>query len=81
MQRRDIWKSIIAKKQQHQSLNEFMNSLTDAEFTEFIQTKDIPFEKLAETGRQKEEFGINPKELMLESKENVLLEQSKMFSQ
>jgi hypothetical protein len=36
LQKEQIWKSIVAKKQGHQDTNEFLNSLTDDEFTEFI---------------------------------------------
>ena len=46
LQKADIWKSIIAKKQRHQDVNSFMNALTDDEFSEFIQAKDIPMDKL-----------------------------------
>lgn len=35
------------KKQIHNSnVNEFLNNLTDDEFTEFIQARDIPIDKL-----------------------------------
>lgn len=36
LQKKEIWKSIMAKKLQYPTINEFMNNLNDAEFTEFI---------------------------------------------
>jgi hypothetical protein len=74
LQLRDIWSSILQKKQQHSSsLNDFLNSLTDAEFSEFIQSRDIPMDKLKETGRAKDEFGLNLKELSIDAREKMLI--------
>lgn len=35
-------------------MNDFLNSLSEDEFTEFIQQRDLPLEKLGETGRASE---------------------------
>lgn len=32
-------------------MNAFLNSLTEPEFTEFIQQREMPLDKLLETGR------------------------------
>ena len=59
LQRNDIWKSIVSKKQKYSDTNEFLNSLSDDEFTEFVQARDIPIEKLQDTGRGSELPQIN----------------------
>lgn len=56
LQQKDIWAQIMMKKTRFATMNEFMNSLTDDEFTEFIQARDVPNDKLAETGRQSESY-------------------------
>lgn len=74
LQRADIWKSILAKKEfYNKNLNEFLNSLSDDEFSEFIQERDIPEEKLTETGRASELSGFDfAKETAIDSKEQFL---------
>ena len=41
----------MAKKQIYNNTNEFLNHLSNDEFTEFIQSRDIPIDKLTDTGR------------------------------
>jgi hypothetical protein len=41
----------MAKKQIYTNTNEFLNHLSNDEFTEFIQSRDIPIDKLTDTGR------------------------------
>ena len=73
LQREDLWKSIVMKKQMFSDVNSFMNSLTDDEFNEFIQARDIPVDKLTETGRHSEVYKPNLEfEQRLELKEQVL---------
>lgn len=71
LQRENIWKSIIAKKQIHNNdMNEFLNALSDDEFTEFIQARDMPIDKINQTGRESEGFTLSPeKEEKLDLKE------------
>ena len=66
----------MAKKQiHHDNLNDLLNSLTDDEFTEFIQARDVDMNKLQETGKESEGFTLRPeKEERLEIKEQVLAE-------
>jgi hypothetical protein len=66
----------MAKKEMYQGgLNEFMNSLTDDEFTEFIQARDVPLEKLKDTGRESEGFTLAPeKEEKLDLREQLMIE-------
>jgi len=59
LQRHDLWRSIVAKKQNHQNTNDFLNSLTDDEFSEFVQARDIPIDKLNDTGRASEVIDLN----------------------
>lgn len=54
LQRTELWKSIMTKKQVFPNTNDFLNSLTDDEFTEFVQARDIPLDKLKDTGRVSE---------------------------
>jgi hypothetical protein len=49
----------MAKKQAIPDVNEFLNSLTDDEFTEFVQARDMPIDKLQDTGREKETFKLD----------------------
>ncbi len=73
LQRRDIWASIAIKKELHNNdTNAFLNSLTQDEFTEFISERDIPIEKLTETGRASEFARESLKEKEIELKENHL---------
>lgn len=71
LQKADLWGSIMAKKQvYHENTNDFLNSLTDDEFTEFIQARDIPIGKLSDTGRASEVSGWDVrKENMIDMKE------------
>jgi hypothetical protein len=66
----------MAKKQlHHDNLNDLLNSLTDDEFTEFIQARDVDMNKLQETGKESEGFTLKlEKEERLEIKEQVLAE-------
>ena len=76
LQRTDIWNSIMKKKQMHhENINDFLNSLTENEFTEFIQARDIPLEKLNETGRASELAGfgrLSVKETEIDMREQHL---------
>jgi hypothetical protein len=76
LQRDHLWQSIMAKKQlHHDNLNDLLNSLTDDEFNEFIQARDVDMNKLQETGKESEGFTLRPeKEERLEIKEQVLAE-------
>jgi len=50
-----------------------LNSLSDDEFSEFIQERDIPEDKLTETGRASELSGFDfAKETAIDSKEQFL---------
>lgn len=71
LQRDNLWQSIMAKKQlHHDNLNDLLNSLTDDEFNEFIQARDVDTIKLRETGKESEGFTLRPeKEERLEIKE------------
>ena len=51
-----------------------MNSLTDDEFTEFIQKRDIPIDKLEETGRLSDVMKENLREQDIEKREELLRE-------
>ena len=67
------------KKELYHDTNEFLNSLTQDEFTEFIAERDIPVEKLTETGRTSEFARQSLKETEIELRENhmkELMEQS-----
>lgn len=56
-------------------MNEFLNSLTDDEFTEFVQARDIPVEKLQDTGRGSELPQINlHQEQSIDLREQLMIE-------
>ena len=59
------------KKQKHNTnTNDFLNSLTDDEFSEFIQARDIPIDKLQDTGRESEVIDLkNLKDSHLDMRE------------
>ena len=76
LQRAELWASIMAKKHMHSSdTNAFLNSLTEDEFTEFIQQREISVEKLEETGKVSELVNLNDKrEQLIELREELLKE-------
>eukprot|EP00347_Sterkiella_histriomuscorum_P008086 403346424 len=63
LQRKELWQSIIKKKEAFGSdgLNDFLNHLTDDEFTEFISHRDIKLDDkvLNNTGKTSEDVRIN----------------------
>ncbi len=60
----------MAKKQIYNNTNEFLNHLSNDEFTEFIQSRDIPIDKLTDTGRISELSAIDlGKESVIDLKE------------
>lgn len=54
-----------------------MNALTEDEFNEFILSREVPINKLEDTGRLKEVYGFNPREISIESKESLLEEKAR----
>lgn len=54
-----------------------MNSLTDDEFTEFVQAREMPIDKLQDTGRDKETFHLDmAKEQQIDFREQQLQSQA-----
>lgn len=75
LQRRDLWASIQMKKQlHHDDTNAFLNSLTPDEFNEFINERDLPLDKLTETGRKPELVTPSLREKEIELREEHLKE-------
>ena len=57
-------------------MNEFFNNLSDDEFTEFIQSRDVTVDKLKETGKEKEFYAPNMRESMIDTRESMLIEEA-----
>ena len=62
---KELWKSITFKKVMNEDVNDFLNSLTEDEFGEFVRHKAFDKAKLAHTGRESEVSKLTLKEQML----------------
>lgn len=63
----------MAKKHIHEhDTNAFMNSLSEDEFSEFIQQRGLPLEKLEETGRLTDLMKDNIREQDIQKREDLL---------
>ncbi|CDW79965.1 UNKNOWN [Stylonychia lemnae] len=77
LQQNELWKSIYHKKMLFNDINDFLNHLTDDEFTEFIQNREIQIDKLAETGKDSEIFRSSLKEQLITLSEQEQIEEFK----
>lgn len=75
LQQRELWKSIAIKRQFSPDINTFLNALTQEEFTEFIQSRDMPLDKIEDTGRFSEVARLDPRELIVQAREEQMLKE------
>lgn len=69
LQRQEIWYAIQFKKETAPDINTFLNSLTEDEFSEFIESKEMPQDKIEDTGRTSELSSVSPREMILQARE------------
>lgn len=75
LQREEIWHSIHFKKQTAPDINTFLNSLSEDEFAEFIESKEMPQDKIEDTGRFSELSSVSPREMILQAREEQMMQE------